>query len=130
MVYRKGGVVIRSPYECSCLEQVRREIDRIDREIVYSLRLRAEYVEAAAKYKRTDDDVRADGRVTAMLAERREWAECDGVSADLVERLYRLIVAHGIAHEQGLVQARREEDNEAESEPAFVNRRETAEART
>lgn len=109
--------MIRSPYECSCLEQVRREIDRIDRDIVYSLRLRAEYVEAAAKYKHTDDDVRADERVAQVLADRREWARSDGVSPELVERLYRLIVARGIAEEQRLVQARRERNGGVEDEP-------------
>ncbi len=111
--------MIRLPHECGSLEQVRREIDRIDREIVYSLRLRAEYVEAAARYKSTDEDVEADERVSQALAERRAWAECDGVSPKLVERIYRLVVAHHTARERRLVRARQEAGPQSD-EPAFA----------
>jgi isochorismate pyruvate lyase len=110
--------VIRSPYECESLSQVRREIDRLDRGLVHTLRLRAEYVAAAAGYKTTDDSVRADDRVARVLADRREWAECDGVSAELVENIYRLVTAHAIEQEREHIARQRAEAAARRPEPA------------
>ncbi len=45
--------------ECDSLENVRKNIDRIDREIVKLISERSSYVRQAARFKKTMDDVKA-----------------------------------------------------------------------
>ena len=81
------------------MADIRAEIDRRDREVVRLFGERFQYVKAAAKFKTSETSVRAPERFAAMLAERRQWAEAEGLSADVVERLFRDLVEHFIAEE-------------------------------
>ena len=87
------------PEKCSSLEEVRREIDRLDEEIVRLIGRRAEYVIAAARFKTSEAHVAAPDRQKAMLAVRREWAEREGLDPELIEDLYRRLVAWFVNHE-------------------------------
>ena len=81
------------------LEEVRTEIDRIDRTIVALIGERLQYVKAAARFKKSEQDVAAPQRFASMLTVRRQWAEEAGLSPDMIEKLYRDMVAHFIAQE-------------------------------
>src|SRR5215470_13907054 len=81
------------PEKCTSLEEVRREIDRLDEEIVRLIGRRARYVKAAARFKTSEAHVAAPDRLAAMLAIRREWAAREGLDPGLVEDLYRRLVA-------------------------------------
>lgn len=89
----------KTPDECASLQEVRAEIDRIDREIVAALGQRFAYVKAAAKFKTSEASVKASDRFNAMLAERREWAAAAGLNPDVIEKLYRDMVTHFIEEE-------------------------------
>ena len=88
-----------SPEGCSSLEEVRAQIDRIDEHIVALIGERAGYVKAAARFKASAHDVAAPERFAAMLQARRRWAVREGLSADVVESLYRQLVQYFIAEE-------------------------------
>jgi isochorismate pyruvate lyase len=88
-----------SPENCASLEDVRREIDRIDEEIVALIGRRAHYVKVAARFKTSEQHVAAPDRQAAMLAVRRQWAEREGLDPALIEDLYRRLVAWFIQHE-------------------------------
>ena len=90
---------MRTPTACQSLADVRSEIDRIDAQIIALLRIRGDYVRAAARFKDSLASVAAPERQAAMLDVRRRWAEHEGLDADFVEKLYREIVAHFIARE-------------------------------
>jgi isochorismate pyruvate lyase len=62
---------IKPPSECASIEDVRRGIDALDREIVALIGRRARYVEAAARFKTDEAGVRAPERQRAMPEERR-----------------------------------------------------------
>ena len=79
--------------ECQSLEEVRAQIDRIDRDIVRLIAERSDYVKQAARFKRSPDDVRAPRRFEAVIAGVRALAEEDGASPDLVEQVYRTMIA-------------------------------------
>jgi len=81
------------------LEDLRAEIDRIDRKIVALIGKRHECVKEAARFKKSERDVAAPDRVTAMLAARRQWAEQAAIDPDLIEKLYRDMLAYFIAQE-------------------------------
>jgi isochorismate pyruvate lyase len=81
------------PEKCTSLEEVRREIDRLDEEIVRLIGRRAHYVKAAARFKTSEAHVAAPERQAAMLEVRRQWAEREGLDPALIEDLYRRLVA-------------------------------------
>jgi len=97
---------MKPPAECTTIEEVRSEIDRIDRAIIESLALRRGYVHAVMQFKRSEEDVHAHDRQRQMLAVRRQWAEEVGLSPEMVETLFRSVVNHFVAEELALLQAR------------------------
>lgn len=97
---------MKSPAECRTIEEVRSEIDRIDRAIIESIARRREYVYAVMQFKRSTDDVHAQERQRQMLTVRRNWAEEHALSPELVEGLFRSMVDHFIAEELAILAAR------------------------
>ncbi len=90
----------KRPEECHTLAEIRTEVDRIDREIIRAIGERKHYVIAAAAFKTNPTEVAAPERFAAMLQVRRQWAEEEGLSPDMIEKLYRDLVNHFIAEEQ------------------------------
>ena len=90
---------MKSPHDCATLAEVRAEIDRLDHTVVEAIGQRKEYVHAAVRFKGSESDVQAPDRQRKMLAARRFWAEEKGVDPDLVESLFRQIVAHFVSLE-------------------------------
>jgi isochorismate pyruvate lyase len=90
---------MKSPEECSSIEEVRAAIDAIDHEVVTALGLRSQYVKAITRFKKTTDDVRAPARQAAVISQRRMWAAEVGLEPDVVEKIYRLLIEHFVAEE-------------------------------
>jgi isochorismate pyruvate lyase len=89
-----------TPAECRSLEEVRSAIDSIDEQVIALLGRRAGFVQAAARFKTSEADVAAPERFAAMLKVRREWAEREGLSPDVIEKMYRDLVAYFIVREK------------------------------
>jgi isochorismate pyruvate lyase len=89
----------KEPAECSGLEDIRAEIDRLDESIITLIGKRFQYVQAAAKFKTSEASVRAPERFKAMLQQRRLWAQDQGLSPDAIEKLYTDLVSHFIEEE-------------------------------
>ena len=87
------------PTECSGMEDIRAEIDRLDKTIITLIGKRFQYVQAAAKFKTSESSVRAPERFKAMLQQRRLWAQEQGLSPDAIEKLYSDLVNHFIEEE-------------------------------
>ena len=90
---------MKTPAECVSLDEVRAEIDRIDRGIVELIGERAGYVHAAARFKTSEAAVAAPERQHAMLRDRRAWAEEADLDPDVIEEIYRSLVAYFIVRE-------------------------------
>lgn len=88
-----------TPTECSNMDEIRAEIDLLDRTVVSLIGQRYKYVLAAAKFKTSATAVRAPERFSAMLSQRRQWAEQEGLNADAIERLFSDLVNHFIEEE-------------------------------
>jgi isochorismate pyruvate lyase len=80
------------PVACASLEEVRTQIDRLDRQIVALLAERGAYVKQAARFKKTTDDVRAPGRVERVIEKVTSLAGELGANAGVVERVYRAMI--------------------------------------
>ena len=85
------------PY--SSLEEIRTEMDAIDRQIVALIARRVDCVRAAAAFKTSSASVAAPDRVAAVLKTRREWAEAAGLSGDVIEALYHHLVTYCVSEE-------------------------------
>jgi isochorismate pyruvate lyase len=87
------------PNDCAGMEDIRFEIDSMDRDIIAILGKRFDYVKAAAKFKTSESSVRAPERFKSMLEQRRLWASEQGLSPDAIEKMYRDLVNHFINEE-------------------------------
>lgn len=88
------------PEECTDMEDIRAEIDQMDKDIVSILGKRFQYVLAASKFKTSECSVQAPERFKSMLQERRKWAEDEGLNPDVIEKMYFDLVTHFINEEK------------------------------
>ena len=99
---------MKRPEQCTCIEDIRGEIDRIDQGIVGLLGERACYVHEIVKYKTDKDSVVAKDRQVAMMAKRAEWAWENGLAPELIQAIYRTLIEHNIRRELDIMQHNRE----------------------
>lgn len=78
--------------KCENLEEVRGNIDRIDREIIKLIAERSTYVAQAASFKKNSDEVKAPQRVEKVINKVRDLAHENNVNADIVENIYREMI--------------------------------------
>lgn len=87
------------PKECSCLEDIRHEIDAIDNEIVKLLGKRLNYVYAASNFKPSQESIPAPERVASMLKDRRVWAHENKISENFIAEIFEKITSWYIAEQ-------------------------------
>ena len=90
---------MKAPNECLNMQEIRAEIDAIDRQIINTFANRFEYVKAASKFKTSETSVKAPERFKSMLQQRRIWAEEEGLNPDVIEKLYQDLVNYFIEEE-------------------------------
>lgn len=81
------------------LEQARTNIDAIDQTLIELIAARQFYVDQAARFKRTEQDVQSPERTEEVVKKVRGAAEAQGVDPILVEHLYREMIQHFIRRE-------------------------------
>ena len=96
--------------EADSLQVCREAIDSIDAEIIRLLGNRARYVHQVTKFKKTAEDVPAPERYQAVLKDRRELAEKQGLNPEVIEGMYRLLIDNFILEEIEIIR-RRESDS-------------------
>lgn len=87
---------MKTPEQCSGLEDVRLGIDTLDEQIIRALGQRLAYVKAAAQFKPDEASIAAPERVAAMLPHRRRWAEREGLDPMFVVPLFAQIIQWNI----------------------------------
>ncbi len=93
----------KTPDECSTIDEVRAEIDRLDEQIVTALGQRFDYVKAVTRFKKTAADVQATERIRVVLASRRQWAADAGLDPAVIEQMYRDLIVYFIAEEKKIL---------------------------
>lgn len=81
------------------MEEVRAEIDRLDRAIVGLMAERQLYIEAAARIKESQDEVRLQWRIDDVLEKVRAAALREGLDWSIAEPVWRELMDRCIAHE-------------------------------
>lgn len=78
---------------CTSIEEVRAQIDRIDRQMVALLAERGAYVKQAARFKKSTDDVKAPQRVEQVIAKVKALSCELGANPVVTEQVYRAMIA-------------------------------------
>ena len=78
---------------CTSIEEVRLNIDRIDRQIVALLAEREIFVKQAARFKKTTDDVKAPQRVEQVIAKVTALSQELGANPSVTEQVYRAMIS-------------------------------------
>ncbi len=78
---------------CHSIEEVRSNIDRLDRQIVGLLAERGRYVAQAARFKATTQAVQAPQRVEQVIARVTTLAREAGADPSVTEQVYRAMIA-------------------------------------
>lgn len=98
------NVNLKQPLECTNIEEVRHEIDLIDKEIIRLLSTRFGYVREVVKYKdNTAKGIEADKRRADVLSSRRQWAEDGGLDPNVIEEIYSRLIQYFIDVEKKLI---------------------------
>ena len=100
---------MRKPSDCTSIEDIREEIDRIDSEVIKLLGERFGFVKEVVKYKSKDrDSVVAKKRYDAVLETRKKWAQQNGLDPGLIYSVYKQLLDHFISEELKIIE---EENN-------------------
>ena len=96
---------VKDPQDCISIDEIRENIDAIDKEIIAAFGLRFKFVKEVVKYKKpTKESIKAQERYDAVLKQRRIWAEENGLSPDVIEKLYRDLIHHFIEEETKIIE--------------------------
>lgn len=93
------------PSECSSMEMVRAEIDRIDDAIVDLLVNRWGYVDRAWQLKSSPEQATVPWRIREVIDRVRQRAEAGGMPPALAEALWRQLIGWGIQYEEEKLRA-------------------------
>lgn len=90
---------MKEPKECDNIQEIRDEIDRIDKQILLLFATRLEYVTEIVKFKNDQDGIVARGRQLEVFRKRREWAAERGLDPELFGQIYEMLVNWNVQKE-------------------------------
>lgn len=94
---------VKLPEECRSIEDVRDEIDALDQQIISLLGKRFLYVQEIVRFKSSSEEIKASGRFDEVIKNRRELALRNNLSPDIIEKMYRLLIAYFIEEEHKIL---------------------------
>ncbi len=95
------------PVECKNKEEIRNQIDLIDKEILSLFALRFNYVSEIVKYKTDVESVVAQDRKKEVIHLRGKWAEELGLDKATFECIYECLINHNINKELEILEKRK-----------------------
>jgi isochorismate pyruvate lyase len=90
----------RKAKDCSNMEEVRAEIDRIDLNLVDLIGERFTYVDRAWQLKRSPSEARVPWRIQQVIDKVRARAKEQGLPPELAEALWRQMIGWFIQYEE------------------------------
>ena len=93
--------------ECSTIQEIRTEIDRIDRQVIALFGERFQYVQEIVRFKSNEEEVEAKPRYDEVLKIRREWAKENGINPDVVETIYKTLMKYFIDEQMKMLKEKK-----------------------
>ena len=97
-------MVPREAKDCRSMDEVRAEIDRIDRELVDLIGERFTYVDRAWQLKASPSEARVPWRIQQVIERVRARAGEQGLPPELAEALWRQMIGWFIQYEEEKLQ--------------------------
>ncbi len=95
---------MKTPENCKNIEEIRKEIDNIDQEIINLIGKRFNYVKEIVKYKSPDkNSIIAKNRYNKVISDRKSWAEKQGLAPKVIEKIYKTLIDYFIKEEIEMV---------------------------
>ncbi len=91
-----------APADCTTMAEVRVGVDALDRLLVTVLAERQRYMDAAARIKQSREAVRDNARIEDVVTKVKAAARDVGLSEEIAEPVWRLLIERCIAHEFGI----------------------------
>jgi len=95
-----------TPSECTNKDEIRIQIDLIDKEIIALFAKRFQYVREIVRYKNDVESVIALDRKNHVIKQRGEWAANHGLDKETFEQIYRFLLDHNIRKEMEMLERR------------------------
>lgn len=96
-----------APADCKSKEDVRAELDRIDRALLELFAERHRYVTRMAEIKTDPHEAYDPQRIEAIIAKQRKRAEELNLDEDQAELIWRTLINWNVNYEKGIIVARR-----------------------
>ncbi len=78
--------------QCNSLNELRKEVDAIDEQIVELIAKRNAYIKQAAKFKTSIEDVKSPERIEEVMQNARKKAIELGVNPNMIEDLFKIMI--------------------------------------
>jgi len=78
--------------KCNSLEEVRKEIDKIDESIVELIAKRNDYIKQAASFKNSVDEVKSEDRIDFIMQRVRKKAIELNMNPNMIEELFKIMI--------------------------------------
>lgn len=89
------------PQDCNSMQELRVQIDKLDRQLIEMLVTRAGYIDRASQLKPAEGlPARIPDRVEEVVQRVRASSDDLGMDPDLAERLWRILIDWSIAREE------------------------------
>jgi len=98
---------MRAPNQCRTKQEIRTEIDRLDKQLITLFGERFAYVSRMAELKSAPDEALVPERVEAVLQKVGLEAEAAGLDSRLARDLWRLLIDWNIEYEREKIAARK-----------------------
>ena len=99
--------VTKAPADCTSKEDVRAELDRIDKQLLALFAERHRYVTRMAGIKTDPREAHDPVRIAAILNTQRKRAEELGLDEDQAELIWKTLIDWNVNYEKGIIAARR-----------------------
>jgi isochorismate pyruvate lyase len=96
---------LTKPADCNSKEEIRVQIDQVDRAIIELFALRNNYVQAIVQFKEADiESIIAKDRKEEVIRLRGEWAEQSGLNKNTFEHIFEFLIEHNIVEEMQIME--------------------------
>ena len=95
---------LTKPGDCNNMDELRHQIDKLDVKIIELLANRSQYIDRATELKKSNGmPARIPERIETVASNSRNAAEDLDLDADLVEKIWRILINWSIQREAEII---------------------------
>ena len=95
---------LTKPSDCNSMDELRRQIDKLDVKIIELLANRSEFIDRATELKKSNGmPARIPERIESVVSNARNASEELDLDADLVEKIWRILIDWSIQREAEII---------------------------